>query len=143
MFELSLLLPCFAYLTHSLGNVINKSFIPDDEKISIDFTENITKYLGMAMLPYRDKHSIAIAKNNSILKKIDTTGINVYLFGLSLIGKHIELHDKIFNTDYLQDTILFLQDEAIESIGKEKTNKTFDAADNFLAMLSVKLNYRN
>jgi len=135
MYELSLLLPSFAYMSHCLGRASNTTVIQKEEELTIESTRQIVKYLGAALLPYRELHMKAVEKNNAILKKIDTKDISTFLFGVSLLGVHIEIKKPIIESILLQEHILDIQDQVSSILEDKKVEKTYQVATDFNAAL--------
>lgn len=134
MFELSLLLPSFSYMSFNLKNI--KDININDRDVVL--TKKIIERLGLVLFPYKDKHLKAVSKNNFILKKIDTQDINTFLFGVSLMAEHLECEDNIIKVG-MQDELIELQDIILGFLDDAVIKKTFDTASDFKIFLAKDL----
>jgi len=136
--ELALLLPGFSFIFTQIQNT------EQDEEDSFDYTiaKKISHKLAMMIKIYKPLQEEALQRWTDIEKVSKHENLNVFLLGLTLLGKHLEVDSKKFNRRRvinmgIAGDIVKLQELCYEYFTKEQIDFTCDYVDDIFDKLFI------
>ena len=122
--ELVVLLPAYTYMQTQLAKQ------DEAEKKAYDYilAKRITSSMLTKIIIFKDVHQKAINKFNKLEEKFRENKINVFLLGLSLLAKHMEVKNKAINIG-LSSEIVELQELCYEFFEPKEINRIADYTD--------------
>lgn len=100
IYELSLLLPSYAFIYEQLENIKNYQDSIDDERLYF-LSQLITKGIMKESIYYKNFHIKAVTNINTIIDnyKPQSIGTNSFIVGISLLLYYFEIKDKVIKLD--------------------------------------------
>jgi hypothetical protein len=100
-FELGLLIPSFSLMYSQYQSASDKVNVAEHDDLII--ANKLIKKIAFAINPYKQLHKESSKVAVEFMKQEDESHTNVFLTGLSLIGFHYELKEKVIKIKVLDE----------------------------------------